>query len=124
MKQAEDKYKLHDIDTVIDDIVKLIKKTHSIKQTVKWYNDYKGEDIYPGSNMLSLAEKINEESWDFNVNGNGNDRSLIEMIIGSVFSMGFQQGERYVRKSTDQLLDMYSLLVEKKIIKLPEDHEK
>lgn len=109
MKQ--DQYKLHDIDKVIDDVVKLIKKTHDIKQKVNFYNNYKGADIFP-SDMVPLKEKINEESWDFNVNGNGNDRPLIEMIIGTVFSMGFQQGERYVSKRTDPLLDSYKMLVD------------
>ena len=60
----ESKYRIHDVGEVIDDIVELIKSTHDIKQTVKWYNDYKGSDIMKGSDCVPLKEKINYESWE------------------------------------------------------------
>ncbi len=109
----DDKYKLHDVGQVVDDIVKLIRKTHNIKQKVDYYNEYNGSDIMKGSDALPLKEKINKETWEFNNYGNGSDRPMIEMIIESVFSMGFQQGERYVRKETDKLSNLLETLTKK-----------
>jgi hypothetical protein len=111
--KEKDKYKLQDVSKVIDDVVKLIKKTHDIKQKVKWYNKYKGADIMKGSDCIPLKEKINEESWEFNNHGNGSDEPMIKMIVESVFSMGFQQGERYVRKDYDQIMEINKMLLEK-----------
>ena len=106
------KYRLHDVGDVIDDIVELIKSTHDIKQTVKWYDDYKGSDIMKGSDCVPLKEKINYESWEFNNHGNGSDRPMIEMIVESVFSMGFQQGDRCLRKDYDQMMKLNESLLE------------
>ena len=37
---------------------------------------------------------------------------MIEMIVESVFSMGFQQGDRCLRKDYDQLMELNETLLE------------